>query len=146
MFNMRTIIVCLLVASFMGSALSVTDAQRAKAASWIRTKVGGCYSQANRHGPCYDCSSLVWHAYAQAGFSGLPPTTHGYPSSGAVTRLSSTATSNLKAGDILYKSGHVGMYIGGGQVVNAQNPSVGIKQHSIDSYRTWGFTAVYRVK
>ena len=143
---MRAIAVLFASILLFGSALSVTDAQKASAAAWIKTKVGGCYSQANRHGPCYDCSSLVWHAYAQAGFSGLPPTTNGYPSSGAVYRVSGTTASVMQVGDILYQDGHVGMYVGGGMVVNAQNPTAGIKMHTVDSYRTWGFNTVYRVR
>ncbi|KAL9644810.1 hypothetical protein ABK040_009268 [Willaertia magna] len=112
------------------------------AANFARSKVGGCYSQAQRMGnPCYDCSSLVYLAYKQAG-KNFPTNTREYPGN---TR--DVTGQSLQIGDILWKQGHVGMYVGNNQVVNAENPNSGIKIRDLDWYKRYiGFTKVYRAK
>ncbi|WP_372698447.1 C40 family peptidase [Arthrobacter sp. JSM 101049] len=69
----------------------------------------------------WDCSGFVKYVYAQHGIS-LPHGTSALRSSGKFVR-----TSNPKPGDLVFQNGgsHVGIYIGGGQIIGAQNPSVG---------------------
>ncbi|GAA3767683.1 hypothetical protein GCM10022225_62650 [Plantactinospora mayteni] len=50
--------------------------------------------------------------------------------------------SNLKVGDLIFYSGHVGFYAGGGQLYSAMNPSAGIGYMSIDYTTPLGY---YRV-
>ena len=45
------------------------------------------------------------------------------------------STSNMQPGDIVCYSGHVGIYIGDGQIVHASTASTGIKISDAD-YRT----------
>ncbi len=47
-------------------------------------------------------------------------------------------------GDLLWKEGHVGMYVGNGQVVNAENEKNGVQLRSFESYKK-RFTKIYRV-
>ena len=65
----------------------------------------------------FDCSGLVSWAYAQAGHPGLPHYTGALWTSG--TRVASQ--SDLAPGDLVFFNSldHVGMYIGGGQFVEA---------------------------
>ncbi|MDX6628038.1 MAG: peptidoglycan DL-endopeptidase CwlO, partial [Gaiellales bacterium] len=65
----------------------------------------------------FDCSGLVSWAYAQAGRPGLPHYTGALWTAG--TRVASPG--DLAAGDLVFFNGldHVGMYIGGGQFVEA---------------------------
>ena len=65
----------------------------------------------------FDCSGLVSWAYAQAGRTGLPHYTGALWTAG--TRVA--AQSDLAAGDLVFFNSldHVGMYIGGGQFVEA---------------------------
>ncbi len=65
----------------------------------------------------FDCSGLVSWAYAQAGHPGLPHYSGALWNAG--TRI--TSTSDLAPGDLVFFNGldHVGMYIGGGEFVEA---------------------------
>jgi len=108
------------------------------AASFARAQVGKGYSQAARLGPnSFDCSGLVKTAWARAGVT-VPNTTSGYP--GGLRRVN-----DLQVGDILWRSGHVGIYVGNNQVVNAENPRSGVQIRDLDWYKRYmGVSAIYR--
>jgi cell wall-associated NlpC family hydrolase len=109
------------------------------AANFARAQVGKGYSQAARLGPnSFDCSGLVLKAYQAAG-KNVPTTTSGYP--GGLQRVNG----NPQTGDILWKSGHVGMYVGNNQVVHAANARKGVEIRDMNYYKTYlGFSAIYR--
>lgn len=74
----------------------------------------GCPYVWGASGPnTFDCSGLVMWCYAQAGVS-LAHYSGSQAASGAVIPVSSA-----QPGDILWKSGHVGIYIGNGQYIHA---------------------------
>jgi cell wall-associated NlpC family hydrolase len=110
------------------------------AASFAIAQVGKTYSQPNRFGAnSFDCSSLVKRAYESIGKK-MPNTTRDYATSGIPV-----VTEPLKAGDVLWKNGHVGMYVGNGKVVSAENSRNGVQERSLDYYtRNFGYTKVYR--
>ncbi len=111
--------------------------QGVAAAQWARSKVGGCYSQARRDGnPCYDCSSLVYYAWRAAGKNIGATNTRMYPGN---TR--SVSSSSLQAGDILWREGHAGMYIGNGRFVHAKGTAYGIVE---EAFRASSWTKFYR--
>ena len=70
-----------------------------------------------------DCSGLVQYCYRQAGIS-IPRT------SGAIL-AAGTVVSNPQPGDICWTSGHVAIYIGGGQMIEAQQTGVPVKVSSV---------------
>jgi peptidoglycan DL-endopeptidase CwlO len=88
----------------------------------------------------FDCSGLVSWAYAQAGLSGLPHFTGALWASG--THISQ---SELAPGDLVFYNGlnHVGMYIGGGNFVEAPHTGDVVKISSMAARS--GFVGAVRV-
>lgn len=116
------------------------------AVKYANNAVGCSYSQSKRMSKgYYDCGSLVWRAYANAGLyiggkTDWAPTA----ASGADTlndtyktiSYSSVSASNLLPGDLIYTSTssngryrnitHAAMYVGNGKIVEAANSRVGV--------------------
>lgn len=76
-----------------------------------------------------DCSGFVWAVYNNFGIS-LPRSS--YAQSGVGKAVS---YSDAQPGDIIYYGGHVGIYIGNGQIVHASTERTGIRKASA-TYRS----------
>lgn len=86
-------------------------------------QLGDAYVWGGNGPSAWDCSGLTQAAWASAGVT-IPRTAAEQFNFGTPV-----SESNLEPGDLVfYYPGitHVGMYIGGGQIVNAENPSVGV--------------------
>ena len=68
-----------------------------------------------------DCSGFVWRVYKDFGYT-VPRTSYGCRSAG-----SGVSYSEAQPGDIVCYAGHVGLYIGNGQIVHASTQRSGIK-------------------
>ncbi len=68
-----------------------------------------------------DCSGFVWRVYSDFGYS-VPRTSYSLRSAGT-----GVSYSEAQPGDIMCYAGHVGIYIGNGQIVHASTPRSGIK-------------------
>jgi cell wall-associated NlpC family hydrolase len=102
----------------------------AAAVRYALAQVGKAYVYGAAGPSAFDCSGLTMMAWAQAGV-GLPHSSSAQQGSG--TRVSQ---SQLQPGDLVFyysPVSHVGMYIGNGQIVNAENPSVGVKITGVNS-------------
>ena len=101
------------------------------------------YSQGKRYDKYYyDCSSLVYRLYKKFFNISVPATTSGYT---AKYRVGSTKTVKLQPGDVLWRTGHVIMYIGNGKYVAAHNPHKAFKdQVSVYTDNPRAYTYVYR--
>jgi hypothetical protein len=90
----------------------------------------------------YDCSGLVQKTLTDLGVSDVPRT-----SEDQWAWVSKISQSDLQPGDLVFAQfpgdgtspGHVGIYIGGGQVYSAQDPALGIGNASLAS---WGSNIV----
>lgn len=116
-----------------------------KAIAYAESKIGYGYSQKNRMSESYfDCSSLCYRAYASAGvydsnkWAFTTSAIHANPSAYGLVKV---PISQIERGDILWKSGHAGLYIGGGKTIEAMDPKRGVRYG-----RSKNFTCGYRVK
>jgi cell wall-associated NlpC family hydrolase len=107
------------------STASVPASGRASAAvHFALAQVGKAYVYGASGPSAYDCSGLTMAAWGAAGV-GLPHSSSAQYGSG--THISA---SQLQPGDLVFyysPISHVGMYIGNGMIVNAENPSSGVR-------------------
>ncbi|MET9501237.1 NlpC/P60 family protein [Streptomyces sp. NPDC006622] len=123
-----------------GSATTVApDSRSAAAVSYAYSKLGSPYVWGATGPNAFDCSGLVQAAYRSAGIS-LPRTTYAQIDAGR--RVS---RSELRPGDLVFfYSGitHVGIYVGGGNMIHAPNPSAPVRVAPIDEMPYAGATRV----
>ena len=116
----------------------------AKAVRYALSKVGNRYVAAAAGPSSFDCSGLTMAAWRQAGIS-LP-----HYSYSQYSKVRKIPLSQARPGDLVFYFGgsvhHVAMYIGGGKMVSASNPSDGVEVIDVLGpwYRTY-FTGVGRV-
>lgn len=99
------------------------------------TGIGKPYVFGGKTPSGWDCSGFTSWAYAQAGYS-IPSYTRGILNSGQFEK-----TNNPQPGDLVFQNGggHVGIYVGNGQMIGAQNPSVGTFLHSVNRNPIMGY-------
>ncbi|MEP7737380.1 NlpC/P60 family protein [Nocardioides sp. 31GB23] len=118
--------------------VSVPASGRAAAAvQYALAQVGKSYVYGAAGPSAFDCSGLTMMAWRQAGVS-LP-----HSSSAQYGGGTKVSTSALQPGDLVYyysPISHVGIYIGNGQIVDAANPSTGVRITSVNSMPLVGAT------
>jgi cell wall-associated NlpC family hydrolase len=88
--------------------------------AYARAQVGKRYSSGGSGPSTFDCSGLTMQAYRRAGLR-LP-----HSSGGQAARARSVARSQARPGDLVVGPGHVGVYMGGGMMVDAGNRRIGV--------------------
>jgi peptidoglycan DL-endopeptidase CwlO len=118
----------MLAASRSDTPISMSDipasGRAAVAVHYAMAQVGKAYVYGAAGPSAYDCSGLTMAAWGAAGV-GLPHSSSAQYGSG--THISA---SQLQPGDLVFyyqPISHVGMYIGNGMIVNAENPSAGVR-------------------
>jgi peptidoglycan DL-endopeptidase CwlO len=99
-------------------SIQATSGQAQIAVDYALAQVGDAYVYGATGPDAYDCSGLTMAAWAQAGVS------LSHSSSVQATQGTSISLSDAVPGDLLFyysPISHVGMYIGGGQIVHAPN-------------------------
>ena len=91
------------------------------------SKLGTPYRWGATGPSAFDCSGFTQWVYAQHGIY-IPRTSGAQKAGGQVISLS-----QLEPGDIVWRSGHVGIYIGGGQYVHAPHTGDVVKISNMSS-------------
>jgi cell wall-associated NlpC family hydrolase len=85
----------------------------------------------------FDCSGLVQHVLSELGVSGVPRT-----SEAQWAWVQKIPASQLQPGDLVFAQfpgdnqspGHVGVYVGGGKVLSAEDPAQGVGYATLSSW------------
>ena len=112
----------------------------AQAIAYAKAQLGEAYGFGGAGPSRWDCSGLTKMSYASAGvYIGTHSVNNQYQTMKSQGRL--VAVSKIQAGDLLFYSGggstangsmyHVTMYIGGGQMIEAPRPGVGVRIVSV---------------
>ena len=88
--------------------------------AYARAQVGKRYAPGAIGPHRFDCSGLTLQAYRRIGLR-LP-----HSSGGQAARARAISRSQARPGDLVVGPGHVGVYMGGGMMVDAGNPRKGV--------------------
>ncbi|WP_258534567.1 NlpC/P60 family protein [Streptomyces sp. PT12] len=100
----------------------------ARALAAARGAVGSPYAWGQAGPDAFDCSGLIQWAYAQAGVA-LPRTSQAQAGAGRKVSLAQAQPGDI----VVYRSdaSHVGMYVGGGQIVHSPHPGATVRYESV---------------
>lgn len=103
----------------------------------VKKFLGDPYVYGDAGPSAFDCSGLVQYTLSKLGFKGVPRTSEAQW--GWVQKVSKA---QLAPGDLVFAQfpgdnaspGHVGVYVGSGQVLSAQDPAQGVGLASLSSW------------
>ena len=99
------------------------------AVAFVRAQNGTPYCWGGTGPECFDCSGLTYMAWAAAG-KAIPRT-----SDGQRQKLASIGWEHLQPGDILWRPGHVGLYVGNGWAMHAPGTGKHVRYQPANKYR-----------
>lgn len=104
----------------------------------------GCPYVWGAKGPnAFDCSGFVYWCLNQVGVRQSYITSSGWRNVGKYTRINNF--SDLRAGDIIVVSGHVGIVAGGGTVIDASSSGGRVVHRSLSSWWSRNFICGWRI-
>lgn len=125
---------------------SISDANGKQVVSFVLSKVGYPYSQANRDsGDYYDCSSLAYYAWKSAGVNIMYEGANTAAAEGKYCYDNNYLVNydEMQPGDLIFYSygnngrfyniTHVAVYVGDGKVVEAANERLGVVYRPVQS-------------
>ncbi|MFB9360210.1 C40 family peptidase [Actinoplanes nipponensis] len=97
-----------------------TSMRMSSVIAFARSQVGKTYRRGAEGPHAFDCSGFTKRAYALAGLR-LP-----HSSGAQAARARTVSRSAARPGDLVVGPGHVGIYMGGGMMIDAGNPRTGV--------------------
>lgn len=118
------------VSSNNSSAMGNTDFEKLN--SVLNSQVGKPYVSGTEGPYSFDCSGLVYYAFNQSGLKSLNRTT----AQGYYDMCTKISAENRQPGDLIFwanggKVYHVGIYVGDGMMINAENENVGVRKTKV---------------
>lgn len=129
-----------------GGSIPNTGTASGSAAALISvasSKLGCPYVWGAKGPNSFDCSGFVYWCLNQVGVRQSYITSSGWRNVGRYTRISSF--SDLRAGDIIVVSGHVGIVAGGGTVIDASSSGGRVVHRSLSSWWSRNFICGWRI-
>lgn len=129
-----------------GGGVPNTGSASGSAAALIsiaKSKLGSPYVWGSKGPNSFDCSGFVYWCLNQAGVHQSYMTSSGWRNAGRYTKIS--RFSDLRAGDIIVVSGHVGIVAEGGTVVDASSGNGHVVHRSLGSWWSRNFITGWRI-
>lgn len=101
----------------------------ATAVAFAKAQVGKPYCWGGTGPDCYDCSGLTGAAWSAGGRS-IPRT-----SSAQAASLPEVPMSQVRPGDLVWRPGHISIYVGGGAVVTAPQTGDTVRYATLGNYQ-----------
>ncbi|MFA5883160.1 MAG: NlpC/P60 family protein [Acidimicrobiia bacterium] len=115
--------------TFDTSKIPAPSGSAGSVVAYAMAQLGKDYCYAGVGPSCYDCSGLTQQAWATAGVY-MP-----HNSEAQFGMFPRVPLSAVQPGDIVWFPGHVGIYVGGGAVVNATHTGDFVRIHDISLYQ-----------
>lgn len=125
-----------------GSAVSTSGGVSSLLAV-AQSKLGCPYVWGAKGPNSFDCSGFVYWCLNQVGVNQSYITSAGWRSVGRYTRINNF--SDIRAGDIVVVSGHVGIAAGGGMVIDASSSNGRVVYHELGSWWASRFICAWRI-
>ena len=106
------------------------------------SKIGSPYVWGAKGPNSFDCSGFVYWCLNQAGVGTSYMTSSGWRNPG---RFKKVSMGELQAGDIVVVRGHVGIYAGGGSVIDASSSNSRVVHRSLSGWWANNFITAWRI-
>jgi cell wall-associated NlpC family hydrolase len=100
------------------------------AVAYAQAQLGKPYCYAGAGPDCFDCSGLTMKAWGAAGVG------MSHNSEAQYASFPHVPMDQLQPGDIVWKPGHVGLYVGNGTVIHAPHTGDVVKYHGVSYYQS----------